>query len=181
MKVTETSLPGVLLLEPRLFTDSRGWFAEFYNERVFAEAGLPSHFIQDNQSHSTEGVLRGMHYQLGAPQGKLVRVLSGTIYDAVVDLRPGSPTRGQWAGFELSSENRHILWIPEDFAHGFKVLSKTADVLYKVTKPYDSRAERTLRWDDPEVNILWPGSATPVLSSKDADGKFWSEAELPVA
>ena len=179
MKVVETALGGVLLLEPRVFADDRGWFAEVYNRHTFATLGLPSDFQQDNQSHSRQGVLRGMHYQLRCPQGKLVRVLAGAIYDAVVDLRPGSPTRGHWAGFELSHENRRMLWVPEDFAHGFKVISTSADVLYKVTAPYDPEAERTLRWDDPEVGIEWPGTGLPVLSQKDREGKLWKEAELP--
>lgn len=179
MQVKDGSIPGLKLIEPRVFTDDRGWFAEMWNEAAYAAAGLPDHFLQDNQSHSRHGVLRGLHYQLGNPQGKLVRVLQGTIYDVAVDLRPGSPTRSQWAGFELSSDNRHSLWIPENFAHGFLVLSDTADVLYKVTGPYDPKTERTLRWDDPTVAIHWPDNINPILSAKDSAGSFWPEADLP--
>ena len=179
MQFYDGPIPGLKLIQPKIYSDDRGWFAEMWKEEACAAAGLPARFIQDNQSHSRRGVLRGLHYQLGNPQGKLVRVLQGTIYDVAVDLRPGSPTRGQWAGFELSGENRHSLWIPEDFAHGFLVLSDTADVLYKVTAPYDPKSERTLRWDDPFIGIQWPGSGSSVLSAKDAAGSLWSEADLP--
>ncbi len=179
MQTIGTKLEGVILIEPKLFRDDRGWFMEAFNEATFAAAGLPSHFIQDNQSRSRHGVLRGLHYQLGRPQGKLVRVLQGAIFDVVVDLRPASPTRGQWAGFALSDENRHSLWIPEDFAHGFIVTSESADVLYKVTAPYDPKTERTLRWDDPTVGIQWPLQTLPVLSPKDEAGQLWDNAELP--
>ena len=179
MLITDARIPGLKLIRPEIFSDDRGWFAEMWNEASFATAGLPTRFVQDNQSHSKRGVLRGLHYQLGQPQGKLVRVLQGTIYDVVVDLRPGSPTRGGWAAFELSSENRHSLWIPENFAHGFLVLSETADVLYKVTAPYHPKMERTLRWNDPTVAIQWPLDGDPVLSPKDAEGKLWPEAGLP--
>ena len=179
MQIKEALISGLKLIEPRVFSDDRGWFAEMWNKAAYEAAGLPTCFLQDNQSHSRRGVLRGLHYQLGHPQGKLVRVLQGTIYDVAVDLRPGSATRGQWAGFELSSENRHSLWIPENFAHGFLVLSETADVLYKVTGPYDPTAERTLRWDDPTVAIRWPGDIAPILSAQDAAGSYWPEADLP--
>lgn len=179
MQIQKTQLEGALLIEPRLFSDARGWFMEAFNATVFAARGLPSRFVQDNQSHSLRGVLRGLHYQVTQPQGKLVRVLSGAIFDAIVDLRPGSATYGQWAGFELSAENRLQLWIPENFAHGFLVLSETADVLYKVTSAYNPGSERTLRWDDPAVGIQWPLNAPPILSDKDAQGKFLHEADLP--
>jgi dTDP-4-dehydrorhamnose 3,5-epimerase len=179
MQIAETSIPGLLLVRPRVFEDERGWFAETFNQQTFAERGLPDRFVQDNQSHSRRGVLRGLHYQLGAAQGKLVRVLKGKIYDVVVDLRKGSKTLGQWAGFELSEEENQALWVPEDFAHGFLVLSEWADVMYKVTRPYDPKAERTLRWDDPTVGIRWPWEGAPLLSAKDAVGQFWNEAELP--
>jgi dTDP-4-dehydrorhamnose 3,5-epimerase len=180
MQRLNTKLDGVTLIEPKVFEDDRGWFMEAFNEAAFRNLGLPSHFIQDNQSHSRRNVLRGLHYQVERPQGKLVRVLAGRIFDVVVDLRPLSSTRGSWAGFELSGENRHSLWIPENFAHGFVVLSETADVLYKVTSPYDPKTERTLRWDDPEVGIHWQLTGRPILSPKDEAGQFWGEADLPV-
>lgn len=179
MQKLETSIPGVLLLKPRIFEDDRGWFAETFNEQTFQAAGLPTRFVQDNQSHSRRGVLRGLHYQLGQPQGKLVRVTRGSIYDVVVDLRPGSPTLGRWAGFELSDAENSALWIPEDFAHGFLALSEWADVTYKVTTPYNPQTERTLRWDDPKTGVRWPSTGAPILSAKDAVGKLWHEAELP--
>ena len=179
MRFSPGPIPGLTLIEPTVFSDDRGWFAEMWNEAAFAAAGLPTRFLQDNQSRSHRNVLRGLHYQLGNPQGKLVRVLAGAIYDVAVDLRAGSPTRGQWAGFELSGENRKALWIPEDFAHGFLVLSESAEVLYKVTAPYDPKTERTLFWNDRTVNIDWPDDGSPVLSAKDADGKLWDEADLP--
>lgn len=179
MQIQKTQFEGALLIEPRVYGDARGWFMEAFNEAVFASQGLPSRFVQDNQSHSRRGVLRGLHYQVTQPQGKLVRVLTGSIFDAIVDLRPGSATYGQWAGFELSAENRRQLWIPENFAHGFVVLSETADVLYKVTSAYNPGSERTLRWNDPAIRIQWPIGAAPILSEKDAQGKFLHEADLP--
>jgi dTDP-4-dehydrorhamnose 3,5-epimerase len=179
MQKIETAIPGLLLLKPRVFEDDRGWFTETYNEQAFVASGLPARFVQDNQSHSHRGVLRGLHYQLGEPQGKLVRVTKGRVFDAVVDLRPGSGTFGKWAGFELSDTDHTTLWIPENFAHGFLVLSEWADVLYKVTRPYNPATERTLRWNDPFIGIQWPCEGDPVLSAKDAEGRLWQDADLP--
>ncbi len=178
MQVLPTPLGDVKLLQPKRFGDDRGWFAEFYNEAGFAAAGLPGHFVQDNQSISRRGVLRGLHLQTTRPQGKLVRVLSGHIWDVAVDLRRHSPEFGRWAGFDLQPLNHEgqleMLWIPEGYAHGFLVLSETAEVLYKVTAAYDPAGERTVRWNDPELGIAWPlaqiGLDEPVLSAKDAAG-----------
>ncbi len=187
MQVENTSLRDVKLLQPQRFGDSRGWFAEVFNQSTFAAAGLPTCFVQDNQSFSTQGVLRGLHYQLGKPQGKLVRVLSGHIWDVAVDLRPHSPDFGRWAGFHLKAtapdDTLQLLWIPEGFAHGFLVLSPSAEVLYKTTNLYHPAGERTILWNDPTLNIAWPLDAlsglSPSVSAKDAAGKPFAEAELP--
>lgn len=184
MRILETTLSGVKLLRPCRFGDSRGWFAEFYNAATFAEHGLPTTFVQDNQSRSGRGVLRGLHYQLGKPQGKLVRVLSGHIWDVAVDLRRDSPTFGQYAGFHLKPLDEQgelsMLWIPEGFAHGFLVLTEAAEVLYKTTGPYYPQGERCIRWDDPTLAIDWPlDGLTPAVSEKDAKGSSFQEAELP--
>lgn len=186
MRVIDTPLSKVKLVQPRLFTDSRGWFAEVFNQSTFSSAGLPSAFVQDNQSFSTRGVLRGLHYQLGRPQGKLVRALSGHIWDVAVDLRPGSPDFGKWAGFHLkpltSNGELQLLWIPEGFAHGFLVLSEAAEVLYKTTNTYYPAGERTIVWNDPTLNIAWPlGDIEPIVSAKDAQGSLFTTAELPPA
>jgi len=189
MQVIDTPLLDVKLLQPRRFGDDRGWFAEVFNHQVFAAAGLPHQFAQDNQSFSTKGVLRGLHYQLGRPQGKLVRVLSGSIWDVAVDLRPDSPDFGKWAGFTLTAPSAtaslELLWIPEGFAHGFLVLSETAEVLYKTTDLYHPQGERCILWSDPTLNISWPlqelAGAAPSVSSKDALGKLFAEADLPPA
>jgi dTDP-4-dehydrorhamnose 3,5-epimerase len=187
MQVLDTPLCDVKLLQPQRFGDSRGWFAEIFNHSVFAAAGLPTQFLQDNQSFSTKGVLRGLHYQLGQPQGKLIRVLSGHIWDVAVDLRRNSPDFGRWAGFHLkapsATDDLQLLWIPEGFAHGFLVLSDTADVLYKTTHLYYPAGERSIPWDDPTLNIAWPLDAlngiSPSISGKDALGKPFAEADLP--
>ncbi len=187
MQVFTTSLRDVKLIQPRRFGDSRGWFAEVYNEAAFSGAGLPTGFVQDNQSFSAKGVLRGLHYQLGKPQGKLVRVLAGHIWDVAVDLRPDSPDFGKWAGFDLKApsaeEEIRMLWIPEGFAHGFLVLSDTAEVLYKTTNPYFPEGERCIRWNDPTLAIGWPlealGGVTPSVSAKDDKGSSLGKAELP--
>jgi dTDP-4-dehydrorhamnose 3,5-epimerase len=187
MQVLNTPLRDVKLLQPRRFGDSRGWFAEVFNQSTFATAGLPTGFVQDNQSFSTKGVLRGLHYQLGQPQGKLVRVLSGHIWDVAVDLRCSSPDFGKWAGFHLKAQSveddLQLLWIPEGFAHGFLVLSDTAEVLYKTTNLYHPAGERSILWNDPTLNIAWPlealNGAAPSVSAKDDLGKLFSEAELP--
>src|SRR5579875_1875234 len=163
MQVIETPLRDVKLVRPKKHGDERGWFTEVFNARSFASAGLPDRFVQDNQSFSRQGVLRGLHYQLGEQQGKLVRALSGHIWDVAVDLRPGSPDFGKWAGFDLKGENLDFLWIPEGFGHGFVVLSETANVLYKTTGFYFKEGERCIRWNDPTLAIEWPlaGIATP--------------------
>lgn len=178
MNVIETALPGVLILEPRVFGDERGFFMESYNERVFSELGLPTHHVQDNHSRSARGVLRGLHYQIQRPQGKLVRVVRGAVYDVAVDLRRASPTFGRWEGVELTEENKRMLWIPPGFAHGFLVLSDHADFLYKTTDFYAPEHERSILWNDPEIGIEWPIAGEPILSAKDRQGKRLREAEV---
>ncbi len=187
MQVVHTSLQDVKLIQPQRFGDSRGWFTEVYNASAFAAVGLPDNFVQDNQSFSVRGVLRGLHYQLGKPQGKLVRVLSGHIWDVAVDLRQSSPDFGKWAGFHLKPRNDagelELLWIPEGFAHGFLVLSENAEVLYKTTNLYYPSGERSILWNDPTLNISWPVEAlnglTPSVSGKDAAGSAFLSADLP--
>ena len=187
MQVLDTTLHDVKLVQPRRFGDSRGWFAEVFNQLTFESAGLPTQFVQDNQSFSIKGVLRGLHYQLGKPQGKLVRVLSGHIWDVAVDIRPNSPDFGKWAGFHLKAQSAdddlQLLWIPEGFAHGFLVLSDTAEVLYKTTNLYHPAGERSILWNDPTLNITWPLEALngtpPSVSAKDAIGALFTDAELP--
>jgi len=169
VNVTPTEIPDVLVLSPRVFADDRGAFFESFNRRAFAEAvGREVEFVQDNQSTSRRHVLRGLHYQEPQPQGKLVRALAGTIYDVAADIRPGSATFGRWVGVELSAANRLQLWVPEGLAHGFLVLSESADVLYKTTDFYAPSCERCLRWDDPTLAIRWPLTAPPLLSPRDA-------------
>jgi dTDP-4-dehydrorhamnose 3,5-epimerase len=167
LKVSETPLPGVLLIEPDVFGDSRGHFMETWNAARFREAGLDLTFVQDNQSRSVRGVLRGLHYQEPNPQGKLVRCARGALFDVAVDIRRGSPNFGRWFGAELSEENHLMLWVPPGFAHGFCVLSETADLSYKCTALYDAASDRGIAWDDPEIGIAWPVTS-PVLSPKDA-------------
>jgi dTDP-4-dehydrorhamnose 3,5-epimerase len=186
MQILNTAISAVKLVQPQLFGDSRGWFTEVFNQKAFAAQNLPTSFVQDNQSFSTKGVLRGLHYQLELPQGKLVRVLSGHIWDVAVDLRPSSPDFGKWAGFHLKSpsptEPLQLLWIPEGFAHGFLVLSDTAEVLYKTTNFYHPASERTILWNDPTLNISWPLDlldSLPTISPKDALGTPFPEADLP--
>ncbi|MFM8415031.1 MAG: dTDP-4-dehydrorhamnose 3,5-epimerase [Planctomycetota bacterium] len=169
MKATPTDIPGVLVLEPQVFADDRGSFFESFNERAFSQAvGRAVTFVQDNHSTSRRHVLRGLHYQEPQPQGKLVRVVAGTIFDVAADIRPGSPTFSRWVGVELSAENRRQLWVPEGLAHGFLVLSATAEVLYKTTAFYAPGCEKCIRWDDPTLAIRWPLTAEPVLSPRDA-------------
>lgn len=171
MNVTETDLPGVLIIEPRVFGDARGFFMETWNAGTFAAAGLDLAFVQDNHSRSQRGVLRGLHFQNPTPQGKLVRVTSGAVFDVVVDLRVSSATFGRWAGVELSAANKRMLWVPEGFAHGFLTLEDDTDFLYKCTAPYAPGAEHTLAWNDPEVGIDWPDlGMAPLVSGKDARG-----------
>lgn len=168
MNVIETSLPGVLVLEPKVFGDERGFFMETWNQRRYEEAGLPGRFVQDNLSFSRRGVLRGLHFQNPDQQGKLVYVLSGEVFDVAVDIRQGSPTFGQWEAVVLSSENKRQFWIPEGFAHGFLVTSDTALFAYKCTAPYNAEADGSVLWNDPEIGIEWPVEA-PALSEKDRD------------
>jgi len=181
LTVVSTDLPEVLVIEPRVFGDARGFFMESFNARAFAEAtGVTLPFVQDNHSRSARGVLRGLHYQITQPQGKLVRVTHGRVFDVAVDLRRGSPCFGRWTGVELSGDNHRQLWVPPGFAHGFLVLSDSADFLYKTTDYYAPQHERCLRWDDPQVGIRWPLDeldGPPLLSAKDAAGAAWGEAD----
>ena len=181
MVVKQTALPGVVILTPRTFGDDRGFFFESFNARVFSEStGESCQFVQDNHSKSSKGVLRGLHYQLGKPQGKLVRVVEGSIFDVAVDIREGSPNFGQWVGFELTAENQKQLWVPPDFAHGFVVTSDSAQVLYKATDFYSPEHERSIIWSDETIAIDWPDlGVVPTLSPKDADSPNLSVAELP--
>lgn len=178
MNVIETILPDVLLLEPKVFGDARGFFLESWNRRTFAGLGLDLDFVQDNHSRSARGVLRGLHYQLNQPQGKLVRVVSGAVFDVAVDLRRSSPHFGRWTGHELSADNQTMMWIPPGFAHGFQVLSDSADFLYKTTAYYVPQWDRGIRWDDPQVGVVWPLDGAPALSAKDAVAPLLKDAEV---
>ena len=178
MQIHTTNLAEVKLLEPRVFADSRGFFLESYNQRTFAELGIRDAFVQDNHSRSERGVLRGLHYQLIQPQGKLVRAVRGEIFDVAVDLRRSSSTFGHWTGHLLSEENKQMLWVPAGFGHGFLVLSAIAEVLYKATNFYTPQGERSILWNDPAIGIQWPDAGTPILSAKDAAGKPLVEAEV---
>jgi dTDP-4-dehydrorhamnose 3,5-epimerase len=179
--VTATALPEVKLIEPKVFGDARGFFLESFNEREFAQkVGVDARFVQDNHSRSAKGVLRGMHYQIQHAQGKLVRVVAGEVFDAVVDVRRRSPNFGKWVGFRLSAENHRQLWVPEGFAHGFLVLSETADFLYKTTDYWYPEHERCLAWDDPQVGVQWPIEGEPVMAEKDRAGKGLSDIDAYV-
>lgn len=179
MRVIETGIAGLLILEPQLFGDERGFFMESYNQRTFNEAtGLDCTFVQDNHSRSEQNVLRGLHYQIQQPQGKLVRVTQGQVFDVAVDLRRSSNTFGHWFGVELSSSNNRQFWVPAGFAHGFLVLSESADFLYKTTDYYAPQHERCIRWDDPELAIAWPIEGEPSISAKDAQGGLLHDAEV---
>jgi dTDP-4-dehydrorhamnose 3,5-epimerase len=178
MKLIETALPEVLVLAPKVYGDERGFFMESYNRRLFAELGLPTDYVQDNHSRSARHVLRGIHYQVRQPQGKLVRVVRGAVYDVAVDLRRSSPNFGRWAGFELSEESKRLAWIPPGFGHGFLVLSESADFLYKATDFYAPEHERCVLWNDPAVGIEWPLAGEPVLSQKDRAGLPLARAEV---
>lgn len=179
MNIIETAIPGVLIIEPRVFGDARGFFMETWNAADFAAAGLDLSFVQDNHSRSQKGVLRGLHFQNPGPQGKLVRVTNGAVFDVAVDLRASSPTFGQWVGVELSAANQRMFWVPEGFAHGFLTLEDDTDFLYKCTAPYAPQSEYTLAWNDPAVGIAWPGAGfDPIISEKDARGL--SLAQVPV-
>lgn len=179
MKIFDTSLPGVKLLEPQVFEDARGFFLESFNQSRFdAAIGHLVTFVQDNHSHSMRGVLRGMHYQVRRPQGKLVRVIRGEVFDVVIDLRASSPTFGQWEGHVLSAENKRQLWVPEGFAHGFLTVSENAEMLYKTTDYWAPELERTIRWNDARIGINWQMAQVPLLSAKDAAGGNFVDAEF---
>ncbi len=178
MKARAAGIPDVQIIEPRIFTDSRGHFFESFNERAFAAVGIQGPFVQDNQSFSHRGVVRGLHYQVQQPQGKLIRCISGEIFDVAVDLRRHSPTFSQWVGEILSSSNRQMLWVPAGFAHGFMVLSETAEVSYKATDFYAPQYERTILWDDPSIGIAWPATQPAILSDKDLAGSSLAQAEI---
>ena len=179
MKVIPTTIPDVIILEPKVFGDSRGFFFESFNQQAFNKAtGLDVQFVQDNHSRSTKGVLRGLHYQIQQPQGKLVRVTQGSVFDVVVDIRQSSATFGQWKGVELNADNHRQLWIPAGFAHGFVVLSESADFLYKTTDYYAPEFERCIAWNDPVIGIDWHYDGEPQLSGKDQQGVSLKDAEL---
>ncbi|MCK5002679.1 MAG: dTDP-4-dehydrorhamnose 3,5-epimerase [Gammaproteobacteria bacterium] len=179
MEVIPTKIPDVLIIEPKVFGDERGFFYESFNKKKFVEAsGVNAEFVQDNHSKSSKGVLRGLHYQIKRPQGKLVRVCQGEVIDVAVDIRKSSATFGQWVGINLSAENKRQLWVPEGFAHGFVVLSDTAEFLYKTTDYYAPQYERCIRWDDNDLSIDWQYGDAPLVSEKDAQGVVFKEAEL---
>lgn len=177
---TPTEISDVIQIQPRVYQDIRGFFMETYQKEVFSQAGIPHDFVQDNHSSSTRLTLRGLHYQMNKPQGKLVRVVVGEIFDVAVDLRLSSPYYGKWVGAYLSEENKNQLWIPQGFAHGFLVLSDRADVVYKTTDYYYAAGERTICWDDPSIGIEWPipAGAEPIVSDKDANGGLFTDAEV---
>lgn len=180
MKIVETDIPDLKIIEPRVFSDDRGYFLETWNAQSFSQAGLNCTFVQDNQSKSRRNVLRGLHYQIQSPQAKLVRVVTGAIYDVAVDLRRGSPTFGRWAGAELSETNHRMMLIPTGFAHGFLSLADETQLVYKCTDFYASQHERTIMWNDPDLAIAWPLAAgeQPIVSSKDAMGRGLKEADV---
>jgi dTDP-4-dehydrorhamnose 3,5-epimerase len=177
MKKIATALAGLLLIEPRVFGDDRGFFLESYNQRTFSDLGIAEPFVQDNHSYSERNVIRGLHYQIRQPQGKLVRAITGEILDVALDLRRSSPTLGKWEAFKLSGENKRILWIPRGFAHGFRVVSETAHVLYKTTDFYAPEHERTVAWNDPALKIAWELEGDPIISAKDQRGVPFQQAE----
>ena len=178
MKAQVTQIPGVLIVEPAIFGDDRGFFLESYNEKEMRNIGIDAHFVQDNHSRSQRNVLRGLHYQISHPQGKLVRVVTGRVFDVAVDVRRDSPAFGKWVGVELSAENKRMFWLPAGMAHGFVVLSDSADFLYKATEYYAPKFERTILWNDTELGIEWPLTGQPILSAKDAAAKTFREAEV---
>lgn len=181
MKVLETAIPGVLIVEPRAFGDDRGFFMETFHAKKYADAGIPGPFVQDNFSRSARGTLRGLHFQEPHAQGKLVQVLAGAVFDVAVDVRRGSPTFGKWVGVELSAQNKRQLWVPAGFAHGFCVTSESADFHYKCTALYSPETERSIAWNDPDVAVAWPLSGAPMLSAKDAAAPRLKDAPvLPV-
>ena len=179
MKVTSTAIPDVLIIEPKVFGDERGFFFESFNQLRFEEvAGVRCNFVQDNHSRSTRNVLRGLHYQIRQPQGKLVRVVAGEVFDVAVDIRKSSPTFGRWVGTRLSADNKRQLWIPPGFAHGFLVLSETAEFLYKTTDYWAQEHERCICWNDAAIGVEWPADASPQLSAKDRAGTLLAQAEV---
>jgi dTDP-4-dehydrorhamnose 3,5-epimerase len=179
MKVISTKIPEVIIIEPQVFGDDRGFFLESYNEKTFAQkTGINAKFVQDNHSRSAKNVLRGLHYQIQQPQGKLVRVVIGEVFDVAVDIRKNSPTFGEWVSCLLSAENKRLFWVPPGFAHGFLVLSETADFLYKTTDYYAPEYERAILWNDPTLNIDWPLQTTPILSAKDQAAQPLQTAEV---
>jgi dTDP-4-dehydrorhamnose 3,5-epimerase len=178
LKVTETSLPGVLLIEPSVYEDTRGFFMETYHAERFRDFGIDATFVQDNHSRSARGVVRGLHYQEPNPQGKLVRCTRGTLFDVAVDIRRGSPAFGQWYATELSEENKLILWVPPGFAHGFCAVTEVADLVYKCTTLYDPANDRAILWNDPDLGIVWPDTGTPSLSPKDASAPRLRDATV---
>jgi len=180
MKVTATAIPDVLLIEPDVFGDERGFFMETWQRKKFAEIGIDYDFVQDNHSRSVQGTLRGLHYQLSPrAQGKLVRVTVGEVFDVAVDIRRGSPTFGRWVGVYLSAENRHLFWVPPGFAHGFYVTSEVAEFQYKCTDYYAPELERCIRWDDPQLAVAWPLEGSPLVSAKDRQGLRLDQVEFP--
>ncbi len=179
MNFIATALPGVMLVEPKVFGDDRGFFLECWNAAIFADAGIKADFVQDNHSRSARGVLRGLHYQLHNPQGKLVRVTRGAVIDVVVDIRRSSSDFGRWVAYELSEANKHMLWIPPGFAHGFSVISETADFLYKCTTLWDPPSDRNIRWNDPAIGVDWKlAGITPQLSARDQIAPMLADAEV---
>jgi dTDP-4-dehydrorhamnose 3,5-epimerase len=179
MKVITTEIPDLLILEPNIFGDARGFFYESFNHKVFADkTGVSTDFVQDNHSRSARGVLRGLHYQINQPQGKLVRVVVGEVFDVAVDIRQSSPTFRKWVGVNLSADNKRMFWMPAGFAHGFLVLSEYAEFLYKATKYYAPESDHTILWNDPQLAIAWPSGIEPLLSEKDRTGKLLQEADL---
>lgn len=179
MKIISAEIPDVLIIEPQVFRDNRGSFFESFNLKKFTEnTGIDVNFVQDNHSYSKQHVLRGLHYQIVQPQAKLVRAVIGTIFDVAVDIRKNSPTFGKWVGYEISAENKRQIWIPSGFAHGFVVISEAAEVLYKTTDYYSPQGERTILWNDANLNIDWTINTQPIISTKDADGKPFNMAEV---
>jgi len=178
MNIVQTSLPGVIVLEPKQFRDDRGFFLETFHASRYAEAGIKLPFVQDNWSHSIKGTLRGLHFQQPKGQGKLVHVVAGKVFDVAVDIRKGSPTFGKWAGVELSAENKRQLWLPPGFAHGFYVMSEYADFLYKCTEVYAPECDRGIAWNDPAIGIQWPLQGEPLLSPKDAKAPLLKDAAV---
>jgi len=181
MNIIDTKIPDVKIIEPAIFGDERGFFMETWSQKLFEEkvTGRPTTFVQDNHSKSKKGILRGLHYQTENTQGKLVRVISGKVFDVAVDIRKSSETFGKWVGVELSAENKRQLWVPEGFAHGFYVMSDEAEFVYKCTDYYNSKAEHSIKWDDPEIDIIWPiGAVKPLLSEKDENANTFSNIDL---